>query len=150
MDYTEKKPTLKEIPCEESPRSRRRNCNCTKMDYTEKKSTLKESPCEESPRSLRKSQIQRLRSLSALPAKSSLTELLPVQEDLDYSTAFLTLFACALFKFKPELFYLDLKNTTLARKIEDMVEQFFFSNDISDEIKLINCQISALTEYIRK
>jgi Phytochelatin synthase len=82
---------------------------------------------------------------SQLSSRASVIELLPIRDDVDNQSAFLTIFLLAFLSFCPATFKL-LKNNALSLEIEILIT--IDNPDVAREISLLRNQIEALNEYI--
>jgi hypothetical protein len=96
----------------------------------------------------RKSQLARLMSFSAASGRSSLVDLLPLRDDVEYPIAFMTLFLAAFLRFEPKI-YTNVANVTLVSKIKSLIDTDNPNcpGDVKNEVQLIQNQIEALSEY---
>ncbi|KAJ3339184.1 hypothetical protein HDU91_001061, partial [Kappamyces sp. JEL0680] len=68
-----------------------------------------------------RAQMERVRSFSNASHRSTISDMLPARDDLDYSTAFLSIFTLALFSLQPQL-YLGVVSSGLSEAIAELVD----------------------------
>lgn len=100
----------------------------------------------------RKSQLYRMLSNSVHSTRSSISDLLPVKENVDNFTAFLSLFCMALFIYQPFLEEIKMSNPVLEQKCRRLfdISNPNFPSEVRSEVMLIHHQLEALDQYLVK